>query len=138
MMADLDNFKLVNDQLGHGQGDEALRRYFSVLRDLASANGGDAYRRGGDETVTLLPGAEGTGPRSLGDSLREGVKGELAGFSRRIGRPLTVSVGVVAVGERSEVSAVLDLADRLLYQAKEGGRDCVVTEALPNTGADTG
>jgi len=126
--ADLDGFKRVNDHLGHSEGDEALRRYFSVLRDLTSAADGDAYRHGGDETLAILPGMEAQAAVELAESLRRGVGTELAYLDKKLERTPTVSAGVLTLRGPREVLAILKHVDQLLYRAKEEGRNRVVAE----------
>jgi diguanylate cyclase (GGDEF)-like protein len=129
LMADMDNFKMLNDTLGHGCGDDALRRYFSLLRDLAATTGGDAYRKGGDETIAILPNVAASTAESLANTLREGVKAECTSFSDKLQRPLAVSVGVITLAKPTEAKAALTRLDELLYRAKRGGGDQVATGA---------
>jgi diguanylate cyclase (GGDEF)-like protein len=124
MFIDLDNFKVINDSLGHATGDQLLRgmtqRLRAVLRDHDMLS-----RFGGDEFIVLLSqyGAEHT-PAATAERLR----GEIA-------RPLTIdgvelfvtgSIGI-AISDRVEVTAsdLLRDADAAMYRAKARGRDCV-------------
>jgi diguanylate cyclase (GGDEF)-like protein len=132
LMGDLDHFKQVNDQLGHTMGDEALQRYFSVLRDVVSAAGGDAYRKGvGDETIAILTKISSEQAVQVAEAVREGVRAELAylldkGLKQRV----TVSLGVLTTTDREPPARLIKQVDRLLYQAKEG-RNRVVAARHP-------
>jgi diguanylate cyclase (GGDEF)-like protein len=130
LMADLDHFKAVNDSQGHSRGDEALRRYFSILREVVSASDGDAYRRGGDEALAILPGLGAGEAALIAESVRVGVEGDLRNFSDAgLGSP-TVSLGVLTVRRPKVISDVLELLDRLLYRAKDEGRNRVAFGTL--------
>lgn len=129
MMADLDHFKSVNDSLGHDRGDEALRRYFSVLRDIVTEDGGDAYRKGGDETLAILVGTDHGRAGELAENVRRAVETEFMNFDKDLSQPPTVSIGVATFLQATEPVAVLKRVDKLLYQAKHEGRNRVVGEA---------
>jgi diguanylate cyclase (GGDEF)-like protein len=120
-VVDLDDFKQINDTLGHAAGDDALRRVASAMRALAPA-GMTGVRWGGDELLAILPGATLDATRAYGEAVRAAVAAELGG-----GGTPTVSVGtaVVEVGE-ADASAALARADQALYGAKGRGRNCVV------------
>ncbi|MHB8531882.1 MAG: bifunctional diguanylate cyclase/phosphodiesterase [Solirubrobacteraceae bacterium] len=121
LFIDVDNFKHVNDSLGHVAGDELLQ--VVARRLLASVRGQDTVGRlGGDEFVVLVEAEAhesivGVLADRLVDALREPV--ELTG-----GRTVTVTVSVgVAVGRYSSPDALLRDADLALYAAKAAGRD---------------
>ena len=120
-MFDLDHFKQINDRFGHASGDRALCDFATLLeREL---RGGDTLARvGGEEFAVILFGV------GLDDAIA---------FAARIGaelaRPvgadqpaLSASAGVAALSERDATpEALLLVADRALYAAKEAGRRCV-------------
>ncbi|HWW52746.1 MAG TPA: diguanylate cyclase, partial [Acidimicrobiales bacterium] len=123
---DLDNFKTVNDTLGHGAGDQLLRavgrRFSAVLRTNDTVG-----RLGGDEFVVL---AEGTsldgGPERVALRLLETLDEpfELPGFE---GIPLTTSASIgIATGQRASGGELLRDADIALYRAKAAGKGCAV------------
>ena len=125
MMLDVDNFKSVNDELGHATGDQALREIAAVLR--ANTRVFDSLARyGGEEFVVVMPGASEAEAMVAAERLRTAV--EQLSFEGAPGRrrPLTISIGV-ACCNRADVTAeaLLRAADQSLYGAKRGGRNRV-------------
>src|SRR5690554_5388409 len=129
LFADIDNFKRVNDTLGHDAGDEVLVQFAGRIRDVVDQFAGSAVlaRFGGDEFVILLPIAE-------GDDARE-VAGRLAGILvEEMRRPLVVegrqvflgiSIGVTLFPEDAPSAALLmKNGDIAMYQAKVAGKNC--------------
>jgi diguanylate cyclase (GGDEF)-like protein len=126
MIADLDNFKTVNDRLGHGIGDEVLRAVGTVLAD-AVRDPVFVGRLGGEEFLVVLPETDLESARQAAERIREQVR-ELD-TRRWLGDgSLTVSLGVtVARTAHDSMSDMLRRADIALYAAKHSGRDRVVT-----------
>jgi diguanylate cyclase (GGDEF)-like protein len=121
---DLDDFKLVNDRLGHLAGDAVLR---SVARALTAVlRSSDVVARlGGDEFVVLLPEA-GAAPARLAI---EKVRQALADVVPAHGWRLTASIGVATFLVPPEsVDQLLAAVDRLMYRAKQGGKNGVAHE----------
>ncbi len=123
MFVDLDNFKDINDSLGHDAGDKVLQavaqRFVGILR--ASDTVG---RLGGDEFVVLAEGASlGAGPEMvaerLHDTLREPFRVE--GYES-VSLTVTASIGI-AGGQRNSASELLRDADIALYRAKALGKN---------------
>jgi diguanylate cyclase len=117
ILLDLDGFKAVNDQYGHGAGDQLLQEIGQRLCTAAPAPASVA-RLGGDEFAILLPGGDQASARSLADrALLALVKPiALPAATVRIG----ASAGVAsAVGETS-INALFSEADGALYAAKRG------------------
>jgi diguanylate cyclase (GGDEF)-like protein len=119
VVGDVDHFKLVNDELGHRAGDEALVRVGSILN--ASRRAGDSVARtGGEEFTLVLPGAS----EHEAYLVAERVRGDIARHFAEDPLPLTCSFGVAtypAHGRSAE--AVIDAADQALYAAKALGRN---------------
>jgi len=119
---DLDGLKGINDDLGHGAGDDAIRIVASVLEG-AVRKFETVARQGGDELAILLPNAGGAEALLLAERLR----GEVARRSVR-GRPLSISVGVASRepgDDRTTVQSLVDASDQALYCSKRGGRNRV-------------
>ncbi|NMM23175.1 MAG: GGDEF domain-containing protein, partial [Phycicoccus sp.] len=114
LLVDLDDFKQVNDTLGHAAGD-------AVLRDVAAVLSGEVRdvdlvaRLGGDEFGVLLPGADTATASLVAHRMIEAV-------SALGGCPVSVSVSIgVASGAASGVSATWHAADSAMYVAKRSG-----------------
>lgn len=122
MYLDLDDFKVINDELGHVAGDEVLRLTASVLRrHLRSTD--MVGRLGGDEFAILLPetGFEGAG--SAAAKVRTALREELV----RQGWSLTISVGVLTCEEMpASVERLIDQVDSLMYAVKRSGKDGIL------------
>jgi diguanylate cyclase (GGDEF)-like protein len=125
ILADLDDFKLVNDRFGHQTGDEALRALGDVFR--ASLRDVDlAARIGGEEFAVLLPETDAPGAAGVAERLRatlaavelEGPEGDKLG--------VTASFGVALYPEAQSVDELLTLADAALYGAKAAGKNRVI------------
>jgi diguanylate cyclase (GGDEF)-like protein len=121
LLCDLDNFKRVNDRLGHAAGDAVLQDVAQTMR--AALRAGDSiYRVGGEEILVVLPGATDADAVGVAERLRHAVRGR-----RPVGVQVTISVGV-AVSQPGplDTDELVGLADAALYSAKAGGRDCVM------------
>lgn len=124
LLLDVDQFKRVNDSLGHPAGDRILVWVARVLR--SSIRDTDvAARYGGDEFAVILPEASHDGGRAVGERIRAAVQAMdiPAGGQPRV----TVSVGVAAFPtDADDASSLIEQADRALYQAKREGKNRVV------------
>lgn len=121
LLCDLDNFKHVNDRLGHAAGDAVLQDVAYTMR--AALRAGDSiYRVGGEEILVVLPGAAEAGAVKIAERLRTAVAQR-----RPIGVEMTISIGVaVAPPGLLDTDELVEMADAALYSAKENGRDRVV------------
>ncbi len=118
LMVDLDNFKKLNDEAGHLEGDRVLTQ---VARTLAAhLRPGDWLARyGGEEFVVVLPGSDGDEAAAIGERLRAAVATETR---------TTVSVGSAARRAGEAGVRVLRRADDLLLVAKRTGKDVVAAD----------
>jgi diguanylate cyclase (GGDEF)-like protein/PAS domain S-box-containing protein len=121
LFIDLDNFKIVNDSLGHGVGDELLRQVASRLRHVMRDTDRLA-RLGGDEFVVLVDG--GVDPAVVAERLRRAVQRPIVIDEHEL--VVTASIGF-AVNSSSDLTAdeLLRDADAAMYRAKAAGRDRV-------------
>jgi diguanylate cyclase (GGDEF)-like protein len=131
MMIDLDNFKRVNDSLGHQMGDQLLQLTARVIRD--SIREADvAVRFGGDEFAVLLPQ---TSPQDA----RVSAERILEDFGAEVRRHLpqasiaSLSIGLASCrhGEPAAAKDLVNLADEALYLAKAGGKNRITVVCPP-------
>ncbi|MCK7615518.1 GGDEF domain-containing protein [Roseibium sediminicola] len=119
-MADLDRFKLINDQYGHGVGDRVLTLVAEQLKTILRQ--GDILSRfGGEEFVALLPYTTPEQSLAIAERLRQSITDiSIIGVP-----PVTISIGVTywEPGNPLSINSLLDCADAALYQAKEAGRN---------------
>ncbi|HVQ75728.1 MAG TPA: GGDEF domain-containing protein [Candidatus Binatia bacterium] len=122
-LLDVDNFKSINDELGHAAGDATLREVAEVLRQQ-SRGINVICRYGGDEFAVLLVETDATGARVYADRLRAA----LAEFPFAHRRRVTFSVGIAALPLDAALTAddLVRVADDALYTAKRAGKDRVV------------
>ncbi len=125
ILADLDNFKQVNDRFGHQAGDEVLRSFADILRETVR-DIDVAARYGGEEFAILLPQTDIVGAEALAERLREAVESRALAESQ--GTPVTVtsSFGVASFPEAGTGLGLFAAADEALYRAKRAGKNCVV------------
>lgn len=129
---DLDNFKPLNDQFGHQIGDELLIEVANRLRSNIRAID-TASRFGGDEFVVLLVdlGTEKEQAKEMASQIATKIGALLAQPYELSGLTYTLSasIGVVLFGENAtDAKSILDEADRVMYQAKEAGKECVIVK----------
>jgi diguanylate cyclase (GGDEF)-like protein len=138
-MLDLDNFKVMNDRMGHQAGNELLRRIAEAL--VAAGRESDpVFRYGGDEFVAILPATETDGARQVAERVRGALRLLQVGSGRGDVPPVTASIGIATFPADGDSAAqILLAADRACYLAKRAGRDRVATanEGLDLLGAFT-
>jgi two-component system, cell cycle response regulator len=135
LMIDIDFFKRVNDTYGHPAGDAVLREVAS--RIARHVRGFDLVARyGGEEFVVVMPET----PLPVASMVAERLRSTVAGKAITLGDgagdlKTTISIGIAITREGGDsATALLQRADKALYQAKAGGRNCVagsVAEILP-------
>ena len=122
IMADIDKFKAVNDTYGHAAGDQVLKAFADILRNLARAEDISA-RWGGEEFIVLLGHTTCAGATVMAERLRGVVETESLNITSIA---VTVSLGVVELNDDEDAEALLKRADNALYRAKNEGRNRVV------------
>ena len=130
LMIDIDYFKRLNDSCGHATGDRALQ-HLAILMGSQLRDIDHLARWGGEEFLALLPATSGADAVALADRLCERVR-NLPLQADGLALPLTVSVGVAEwLGPHDSLMPLLGRADRALYEAKQAGRDRVVSGLAP-------
>ena len=122
IMADLDNFKQINDSFGHLTGDAVLREASRRMRRLMR-NYDTIGRYGGEEFLIVIPGSDAAGAETLANRIREEIaECPISTLEGMI--DLTISLGV-AVGHTEDADALIGAADSALYRAKRAGKNRV-------------
>jgi len=118
---DLDNFKEVNDRLGHLAGDELLRQFVETVRSVIRKD--DLFARvGGDEFILLLPETNPGNIQSVIEKIRSVVQTMLNDFPA----PMTVSAGVVTfMTPPTSLDVMVRSADEIMYQVKAATKNSV-------------
>jgi diguanylate cyclase (GGDEF)-like protein len=126
-LVDIDHFKRINDTLSHEVGDEVLVAVTQLLRSVQQtvSENGFVARMGGEEFLVVLPGVDAREAAGRLERLREAidrhpwqpVTGDL---------PVTVSIGATTTEGHDAPAVLLADADRMLYRAKDTGRNRVV------------
>ncbi len=125
IMADVDNFKQINDRYGHRQGDKILIRVSQLFANCIRRND-IACRYGGDEFLLVMPDAPLAAACVRADAIRReisklGVEGDAP-------QCLSLSLGVSSYPDHGDTGeALIEAADQSLYMAKQGGRNRVGT-----------
>ena len=125
IVADLDDFKLINDLFGHHVGDEVLRRFAKLieshLRDVDVPG-----RLGGEEFAILVPDTDATGATAVAERIRHSLSG--MALPLRDARAITATFGVAQLEEGESGDDLLRRADVALYHGKTRGKDTVAFE----------
>jgi diguanylate cyclase (GGDEF)-like protein len=128
LMIDADHFKSYNDTLGHQAGDQVLVGIAICISDSVRRAGDCAARYGGEEFAVLLPGHSAAEALEIAEAIRLKVERWSDGPT-----VTTVSIGVASLTPTAmmEWSALLETADRALYEAKASGRNRSMLGRLP-------
>lgn len=121
---DLDGFKLWNDRFGHAAGDRVLIAVADAIKQ--SVRLGDVYARyAGDEFFVILQDTK----LSAGLEIAKAIQESLSQIDFQVDLRISGSIGITAgrVGENADL--VINRADKLAYEAKHGGKNCVVSDA---------
>jgi two-component system, cell cycle response regulator len=125
VMADLDNFKLINDNHGHGAGDEVLRKTAEIFRENTRQCDMCA-RAGGEEFLMFLSHVEREGVQTAVERIREKIAAQRFEFGGSEAK-VTASFGIASLsnGEALDFGRLLERTDQALYSAKRLGRNRV-------------
>lgn len=125
LMMDIDFFKRVNDEYGHAEGDEVLRRLAATAQTQLRET--DLFGRwGGEEFIVLMPQTK------LPDAVEaaQRVRQAIGAMVFQVGDTtfqITISIGAAQLQPQENADDVVARADEALYAAKHAGRNCVVT-----------
>lgn len=123
-LADIDDFKQINDNYGHDCGDEILKWVAQQLKTLSKKRYTVA-RWGGEKFVFVIPSTDIYEAQDLLDKAREVLA---SGSMEYYGKTLSVSLtfGVTEIQESQTIPSALTVADRFMYEGKSSGKNCVV------------
>jgi diguanylate cyclase (GGDEF)-like protein len=127
MLIDFDNFKQINDRLGHLLGDRALISGTQAMRECLDEN--DLLGRfGGEEFIAVVCDRDAGDVMAIAEHMRTHVASLLAWLAPDLRATATVSIGLAFLSDidaSANTSALVDAADRALYEAKNQGRNRV-------------
>lgn len=126
MLIDVDNFKKVNDSLGHLKGDDLLRKLGAILRQSSRSGIDIPFRFGGDEFGIILPGMHAACCHTIGSRIQDS-------YSKIAPDITSLSIGAASLKRiYSKVSTpeeeLIKAADTCVYKAKKSGRNSVIIE----------
>ena len=130
ILADVDDFKPVNDTHGHQKGDEVLRRVGELL-GAAVRQVDLAARYGGEEFAVIVPETDLGDALKLAERLRSNVMRAEIELSDGTRLHVTSSFGVAIKGEFGRAEELIAAADEALYAAKRAGKNRVAPEVAP-------
>jgi diguanylate cyclase (GGDEF)-like protein/PAS domain S-box-containing protein len=134
ILLDIDHFKQFNDHYGHVQGDDCLKSVGQALSRAASRPRDFVGRFGGEEFVLVLPETDEAAARHIAERCRQQVRQQRIAHARSaVSSLLTISLGVgtIVPGAHDRPLDFLNSVDKLLYQAKQRGRDRLEVARAP-------
>ena len=132
ILADVDDFKTVNDKYGHPTGDIVLRDLAQTLWETVREID-IAARWGGEEFAVILPGTDLEGAAQVAERIRVTLAERMIVSADGVPLNVTASFGVAAATAPSTPEQLVDAADGALYRAKRAGKDCVYAGTDPVT-----
>ncbi len=124
-LLDIDHFKAINDKLGHEAGDDCLRHLGGILRQFSRRPLDFAVRMGGEEFLVIWYDTTLDEARQLGQHIQHALREHSCKHAD--GHDVTLSIGMMQADNQMNVHDMLRCVDRMLYVAKEGGRDRIET-----------
>ena len=126
VLLDVDHFKQINDTYGHLVGDTVLTEIAQTIKEC-SRDSDIVFRYGGEEFVMVLANTGVSGAKRVAERVRKAVeKHVIDSANGQISA--TISAGVTTIRDKDTANDILARADRLMYQAKDLGRNRVVAE----------
>lgn len=128
LMLDIDNFKMINDALGHDAGDSVICNVAALAAETMRSR--DLFARiGGEEFAAILPDATIEQARAIAEHIREKIQDSIQDHSNKnskLNSSVTVSIGIASIRDVKEnFDSLLHAADLAMYQAKINGRNQV-------------
>lgn len=125
---DIDHFKRINDQYGHLAGDQAICEFANLIKSQLRRPHDEVFRYGGEEFILLLPNTPKEGALEVAERLRVATTKLNIRFGEHVIK-MTTSAGIYSavVSDPHNPQLYTDNADKALYQAKQQGRNCIIT-----------
>ena len=124
IMADVDNFKHVNDTYGHQAGDTLLKEFAKIIQSKCRQTDVVA-RYGGEEFIIMLSGAGSQEALDIAEKIREAVQNKKFKFDNDV-YGTTISMGAVEFSDEHSKEELIEKADKALYKAKQEGKNRVL------------
>jgi len=122
MMIDIDNFKLVNDKLGHAEGDRILKQTAKIIQQEVGERS-VAARVGGDEFVSVFSNIGESELKEIAEKLIDKINDEYTLLQNKELIDISISVGVAYAVDGEKIETLYDKADKALYMSKENGKN---------------
>lgn len=126
ILIDIDNFKGVNDTLGHNVGDDVLIQFVNII-ETSLRTTDFLFRWGGEEFLVLLSHCDGSVGYQVAEKLRQNI--DHTDFKLKNSLEVTASFGVASYKDSSNVELMISNADKALYHSKEAGKNCTTLYA---------
>lgn len=127
IMIDIDNFKYINDTYGHPYGDTFLIYVANSIKKAIRRTTDTVFRLGGDEFAAILPNISQADSVELCNKIQKTFQKN----NKHDNVSLSMSVVTISSSYASAVEHIISTADRALYQAKEGGKNQIISKCLP-------
>ncbi|QRN86187.1 sensor domain-containing diguanylate cyclase [Clostridia bacterium] len=126
ILADIDNFKRVNDCYGHDAGDEVIKMTGKVLSSIGRKS--DLIGRwGGEEYAGIFPGVSQDYLKKIVEKMRVMIENSVVYYKGET-IEITISIGAAISRKGENPTELMNRADKMLYQCKSDGRNCVAVE----------
>ncbi len=125
---DIDDFKLYNDNYGHGQGDNVLKAVANIIQTRLKRSSDYAFRLGGEEFGILFYSNNETDALALSHKIRQNIEQLILEpnnkKNRKLSQKITISMGLLSIkSSDNNPEYIYQSADKLLYQAKSAGKN---------------
>lgn len=125
LLIDIDNFKLINDQFGHHAGDEVIRRFSQLCKNIVN-DSGLVGRWGGEEFIVFLPQTNKKQAYKIAELILHACEQEYYEFSGKK-HTVTVSIGIsICLTNNCNIETLIQDADNNMYRAKQQGKNQIV------------
>jgi diguanylate cyclase (GGDEF)-like protein len=134
ILCDVDFFKLYNDEYGHPSGDACLKRVAHALSSAMRSEADLVCRYGGEEFGIILPNTSQSSALPIADRIKSVIEQLAIPHCRSKTSPfVSLSMGIATTVPSPDMfpSELVEAADQMLYQAKQKGRNCYISQEIP-------